>query len=127
MVKIFSTIVLSMLQFSMAFAIIEDFGGPSGGPSDINIGNLKDPLCGNQPNCDFGTIANGLIGFLITISIPLTAILVLVGGFQIMTAAGDPQKVSTGKKTILYAAIGFTVVWFSKGVVTLIQSLFGGV
>ncbi len=57
------------------------------------------------------------------ISIPITSIMVLWGGFQILTAAGDPEKVKTGGKTVLYAAIGFAVIIISKAIVYLITDI----
>ncbi len=70
--------------------------------------------------------ATAVINFLFTIAIPLCGIIILVGGFQMMTAAGDPEKFSTGKKTLLYAVIGFVVILLSGSVAALIQSLFKG-
>lgn len=61
---------------------------------------------------------------LFEISLPIVAIMVLVGAFQMMTAAGNPEKFSSGRKTILYAAVGFAVVLLAKSVTLIIQSVF---
>jgi len=50
---------------------------------------------------------------------------VLIGGFQMITAAGNAEKFSSGRKTILYAAIGFAVVLAAKAVVVLIKNILG--
>lgn len=82
--------------------------------------SLTDPLGG----ASFATVANNVISFLATtIAIPLTAIMVLVGAFQITTSAGDPEKFSQGRKTILYAAIGFVVALIATGVTSIISSI----
>jgi hypothetical protein len=47
----------------------------------------------------------------------------LVGGFQLMTSAGNPEKASQGRKTLLYAAIGFGVVLIAGGLAKLLQSI----
>jgi hypothetical protein len=73
-------------------------------------------------SCPLTAITN----FLFTISIPICGIMILVGGFQMMTAGGNPEKFSSGRKTILYAVIGFVVVLLAGSVAALIQSLFGG-
>ena len=117
MKKIILAVFVVMLAFSFAEAAFAAVGGTPG-PSV----SLINPL---GKDSTFLTIANKIIDFLFNIAIPLTAILVLVGGFQMITAAGSPEKFSAGKKTILYAAIGFAVVLLSKGVVGLIQSLVG--
>lgn len=100
------------------------FGGGTTNPSI----QLCNPLASNCSGSGPGLveIANRIINFLFTIAIPLTAILVLVGGFQMITAAGKPEKFSTGKKTIVYAAVGFAVVLLAKSVVPIIQSFVGG-
>lgn len=82
---------------------------------------LQNPLTGcNDLSCPVTAVIN----FLFTIAIPLCGIMVLVGGFQMMTAAGNPEKFGTGKKTILYAVIGFVVILLAGSVAALIQSIF---
>ncbi len=73
------------------------------------------------------SVANSVAGFLFyDIAAPLTSIMVLVGGFQMMTAAGDPEKFSKGKKTLTYAAVGFVIVLIAGGITSLIKSIFAG-
>lgn len=75
----------------------------------------------------FTTVANNVIYFIATtIAIPLTAIMVLVGAFQISTSAGDPEKFSQGRKTIMYAAIGFAIAIVATGVTSIIKNLING-
>jgi len=100
-----------MLFTSNAFADSANLSFPN--PLGANCNNLSCPLA---------TITS----FLFTIAIPLCGIFVLVGGFQMMTAAGNPEKFSKGKKTILYAVIGFVVVLLAGSVATLIKNTFGG-
>jgi hypothetical protein len=50
--------------------------------------------------------------------------MVLWGGFKMMTSSGDPEKFSSGKKTLLYAAVGFVVVLLANSVVSIIGSIF---
>ena len=90
-----------------------------GGGREISI-KLKNPL-----SCDdFGCVANKIIDGLFALSIPIVSVMVLVGGFQILFASGDPEKFKTGKKTILYSVVGFTVILLAKGVVLIIQNFF---
>lgn len=84
---------------------------------------LNNPL-GN--NASFATVANSVVNFLsVTIAVPLTAIMVLVGAFQMTTSAGDPEKFSQGRKTLLYAAIGFAIAIVATGVTSIIKSVLG--
>ena len=91
----------------------------AGDPGSL-IPPLKNPIGCN----DFKCVADKLINLLIMIAAPLAAILVLIGGFQMITAGGNPEKFATGKKTILYSAVGFVVVLLAQGAVTLLQNIF---
>ncbi len=89
--------------------------------SSIALTNPLGSSC-NDLTCPLAAVMN----FIFTISIPICGIIILIGGFQMMTAGGNPEKFSTGKKTILYAVIGFVVVLLAGGVAKLIQSILGG-
>ena len=70
-------------------------------------------------------VVSDITGFLYEIAIPLTAIMAIVGGFQMITAAGSPEKFASGRKTLTYAAIGFAVVILAGGIVAIIQNFLG--
>jgi hypothetical protein len=85
---------------------------------------LVDPLGGNE---SFTSVATAAAVFLFwDIAVPLSVIMVLVGAFQLITSAGDPEKVSQGRKTILYAAVGLAVALVAGSVVTIIKSFITG-
>ncbi len=60
------------------------------------------------------------------IAAPICTIMIIWGAFQMLTAAGDPEKIKTAKKTILYAAIGFGIVLLASGIPGLIKEILGG-
>jgi len=97
-----------------------DVGGvaPGGG---INIPN---PLCPGG-NCTITSILRNITGYLILIGAPLTAIMIIWGAFNILTAGGDVKKVEVGRKTIVYAAVGYGIVLVSWGAISLIKELLG--
>jgi len=91
------------------------------GPQSISF---SDPLGGHET---FPSVATAVAGFLFwDIALPLCTIMVLVGAFQMMTSAGDPEKFSKGRKTILYAAIGFAIALIAGGVANLIKNVVSG-
>jgi hypothetical protein len=98
--------------FGMSASVFADGGG-----SAISLPN---PLsCG-----DTGCVVTKIINFIFMLATPICAIMVLWGGFEMMTAAGDPEKFSTGRNTILYAAIGFVVVLLANSATSIIGSIF---
>lgn len=83
-------------------------------------GILTNPL---GPGCGFACLVGKVADFLLKVAVPLAAIMVLVGGFQMITAAGNPEQFSKGKKTLLYAAIGLVVVLAANGIESLIRDV----
>lgn len=81
---------------------------------------LTNPIGTNN----FNDVVTKVANFLQIIALPIAVIMVLIGAFQMMTSAGDPEKFSKGRNTILYAAIGVFVVLIAGGIVSIIQSLF---
>ena len=111
MVKKYTGAVIGLYGFVFASSALADT------PSLIN------PL-GN--NSTFQSVLANLNTFLIAIAAPICGIMVVWGGFQMITAGGNPEKFSEGKKTLLYAAIGFAVVVLASGASQLIQSVLNG-
>jgi magnesium-transporting ATPase (P-type) len=83
---------------------------------------LPNPLSANNLQDVVASISK----FLLIIAVPLVAVMALVGGFQMITATGNPEKFATGRKTLLYAVIGFAVVLLSSGVAQIIQGFLNG-
>ena len=77
-------------------------------------------------NSTFPTVLANVNAFLLAIAAPICGIMVVWGGFQMITAGGNPEKFSSGKKTLLYAAVGFAVVVLASGAAQLIQSILKG-
>jgi len=93
-------------------------GGPVGGTGGPELVN---PL----GTTSIVQIINNVLNYLIYISVPILAIMILVGGFQILTARDNPEKITSGRKTIMYAVIGFTIILISKGVALIILKIMG--
>jgi hypothetical protein len=89
---------------------------------------LCDPL---GKNCAYGnetfvSVAGNVTYFIsVDIVMPLASIMVLVGAFQMITSAGEPEKYTQGRKTIVWAAVGLVAALLATSVVTLIKSIFG--
>ena len=89
---------------------------PVGGGQTVTFTN---PL----GNATFGTVATAIAEALIAFAIPILAIMVIWGAFQLITSGGAPDKISSGKKTLLYAVIGFAIVLLAKELPAAIEEL----
>ncbi|RJQ28928.1 hypothetical protein C4571_02725 [Candidatus Parcubacteria bacterium] len=118
----FFLIGLLFVLLAPAILVFADTGNPlPPGGSSFRFPNPLGEDC-TTFECPAGRITSALY----QVAIPIVAIMVLVGGFQIMTAGGDPEKFQKGKWTVLYAAIGFVAVLLASGVVSIINSILGG-
>ena len=71
----------------------------------------------------FADLINAIIKFIFDIALVLAPLLIIIGGFYFVAAAGDPSKVETGKRIILYTLIGFLIILISRGLVEVIKGL----
>ncbi|MDP2837841.1 MAG: pilin, partial [Candidatus Moranbacteria bacterium] len=69
-------------------------------------------------------IATDVLNFLLSIVGILGMIMLVVGGIMYLTAAGDENRMETGKKVVTYSIIGIVVALISLIVVTQIASFF---
>jgi hypothetical protein len=80
----------------------------------------------NPLNYDtFGQLVDALINFIFWVGIAVAPIMVLIAGFNLMTAGGDIKKVDTAKKILLYTAIGLAVILMSKGLIGILHQVLG--
>jgi len=49
----------------------------------------------------------------------------LYGAFLYLTSGGNPEKVTSGRKTITYAVIGYALLLLSSGITKIIESILG--
>ena len=94
---------------------------PAGGGSGGGI-RLENPLSSGTVQ---GLIDNIITQALVYVGI-IVAIFIIVGAFQMLTAAGDPEKFKKGQKTIVYAVIGFAVALLAKGISAIIERVLNG-
>jgi len=71
-------------------------------------------------------LGNHIINFIFQISLAVAPLMIIIGGFYLVTASGDPEKIKTGKKIILYTLIGFLIILSAKGIVNLLTEAVTG-
>lgn len=72
----------------------------------------------------FVTLLNNFLAFLLTAGAIIATIMIVIGAFQMLFAAGDPEKFAKGKKTILYTVIAYAILLVSSGLVAVIKNFF---
>jgi len=69
---------------------------------------------------EFNQLIQNVMDFLIIISIPLGIVVIIYGGFLLMTSAGSENRIAAGKRAILSAIIGLAIVFGSFIIITTI-------
>ena len=110
--RLFLTILLLTVIVPIALA---DTHGTGVGVS------LPDPLGGK----DFITILKQVVNFLIAAAIPIAALMIIYGAYQIMFAGGDSEKVTSGKRTILYTVTALVIIVLAWSIISVIQNILG--
>lgn len=125
------SLLYSFLSFvlgaNLAMADTSSQGATTGdnqGAANAANKQLPCPTCATGIG-SFQDLLDKIIGYFITISIPILTIMVLWGGFQMLTARDDENQFKKGRKTITYAAIGFAVVICAKGAQYIIEEFLG--
>ncbi len=123
MIKFISSAILSIFNIGTAFAQTGGTGGTGGTGYTGGTGGGPITLLNPLGSQSFAGLVQAILAALFTLSIPIVAIMVMVGGYQILTAVGDEERLKTGRRTITYAVIGFAVILLANGVVSLIREL----
>ena len=73
----------------------------------------------------FTALINNIINFIFTIAVIIAPILLVIAGVIFMTAAGDPTKVATARRMLLWTIVGFGIILISKGLVSVLKGILG--
>jgi hypothetical protein len=111
-------------------------GCPGPCPSGTRCSNAAKPYCYNgactllNATLDNPTIFDDVLDFITAaanfiywVGLSLVTIAIIIAGFLFLTSAGDPGKVQTAKKVLLYAVIGLFVALFARAIVYVVKSL----
>jgi len=74
--------------------------------------------------CLFNTLYN-ITDWIFLILVALAGLFVIIGAMTLLTAAGDPGKVASGRNYILYAMIGLLIAFLAKAVPSIVKMIMG--
>jgi len=88
----------------------------------INFGNLEAPWRNME---DVFSSGNKLLEVLVGSAAVVAVAMIIVSGYTLMTSAGDPDKVDTGRKMLTGAIIGLIVVFIAGLVIKFLLGFLG--
>jgi len=68
-------------------------------------------------------IAQSLTGLVFYVLSGLAVLFIMIGGFFIITAGGNPERINKGRKIILFTIIGFVIIAVARGIRALIYQI----
>jgi hypothetical protein len=71
----------------------------------------------------FEEFIDDLINFIFWIAAAIFPIIIIIAGFLFLTSGGDPEKIRTAKRMILWTIIGLAIVLLAKGIISLIKAV----
>ena len=113
--KIFLTMVLVVLMAPVMVAA-DDFGTEK-------LNNLNLPNQSVQGEDLIYKVINLILGFLALIAI----VIILIAGFEWMTAGGNDKRVEVAQKRLKYGLIGLVIIFFAYGIVRFVLSTLSGI
>ena len=86
---------------------------------------LQGPLPASKGFTNIASLVNNAMPILFPIAGILVLIYLIWGGFEYMTAMGDPKKAQSGRTRITQAVIGFFIIFTAYWITQLVAFLFG--
>lgn len=115
-----SAVALMLLTLSVTTAVHAQLTNTP--PDESTTIILSNPLSTSS----VGGIIDNVVNWLIKLSSPIAALMVIVGGIQILTSGGNEESFKKGRKTILYTAIGYGIIVVGSGIIKIIEAILNG-
>ena len=97
---------------------------PQGSGSSQNSGSIEipNPLKVNS----ISALIDRIVTYIITIATILLPLAVIYAAYLFMSSGGDTEKITLGRKTILWTVVGYALILISKGVTLIVADILGG-
>jgi len=139
MKKILPVLVLISLVAVLAVPtiVLAQAGAPTSCNITHDLSGLTGIDCPSSGNCPFDStsydcgmccVMNSIYtvtDWIFIILVAFAAVMVLFGAFTLLTAAGVPEKVTSGRNYIIYAAIGLAVGLLAKAIPAIVKVILG--
>ena len=76
--------------------------------------------CGTTGNTAVGNLTRTIINLLSIAVGVVSVVMIIIGGFKLVTSGGDPAKAKSGRSTVIYALIGLAVAVLAQVLVNLV-------
>lgn len=100
-------------------------GGPGG--SSCPLTGTACPVGGTEKWGAFALLntINTVVDWVFAFLVIFAVLYVIFGAFNILTSSGSPEKTTSGRNYILYAAIGLLVAFIARAIPSLVRAIMG--
>lgn len=104
----------------------QNFGVGCNMATKKNLGVCQVPgkitFCSLSEHKDLESLVNAITKWLLILALTIAPLMILLGGFFMLTSRGDPKTSTKGKEIIKWAVIGLAVILFAKAFTSIITS-----
>ena len=130
-------LIPNLVSAGGAGSVCCDRSDPASAPCDAGLFcNATTKLCEDCPvgkvclpnplnYCTFSDLVESIINFIFIISLALAPLMVVIAGFYLLTAGGNPANIKKAQTIIIWTAVGLLVVLLAKGLISVIKSVIG--
>ena len=111
--KLFKGTIFALLVFFLVPIAVQAQVG--------NFVKIENPIKAEN----FWELMDALINIIFVLALGVAPIMFIVAGFYFIGAVGDPEKIRTAKKMVLYTLIGLLIIFCAKGLVALLGDALG--
>ena len=73
----------------------------------------------------FEELLNTIVTFIYWIAIVIAPMMIMIAAFFFLTAGGDPKRVDTARRIILWTVIGLAIILLAKGLSSVLRQIIG--
>jgi len=95
---------------------------------DLEMGksvSIPNPSGFRSDFTDIGSIINELLKYIFVLAGLVLFILLIIGGFGLLTSGGNPDKMKAAQGKITSAVIGFVIIFISYWLMRILEIIFG--
>ncbi len=94
-------------NFAWAETVQQSGTNQQAGTSEVDSGQLPNPLGTSDPKILIGTVIGNILGYVGSVAL----LMFVVGGLMWMTSMGSEQRVKKGKDILTWSAFGLVIIF----------------
>lgn len=98
--------------------------------SGINFNNITEQVFPQnslpaKESLNLGDIISKLLTYIFTLSGLVLFIFLIIGGFEMLTSAGNPESIKKAQEKITSALVGFVIIFLAYWLTQALEIIFG--